>query len=293
MMPPKRRDRVPERQTLEHLLQTLDPETLEEGVFLGQNTHPDGQRLYGGQVLAQVLRAAVKTVAADRKVHSQHAYFLRPGNPAEPVTLEVENARDGGSFSSRRVVALQQGKPILVSSMSFQVPEQGDEYAPEMPAVPGPQELKSERERELAQGSLNPDFQVVSGLDLDVRLVEPVDWSDPTPREPVLYAWMKTTGPVGSGAGLHEALLAYMSDAFLIDVALITHGRDFHAGMQCASLDHALWFHAPFRADEWLLHVTEGQRIGGGRGLSRGQFFREDGTLVATCMQESLMRLLQ
>jgi acyl-CoA thioesterase-2 len=177
--------------------------------------------------------------------------------------------------------------------MSFQVPEQGDEYQLDMPDVPGPEGLQSERERELAEGNFNADFQVVNGLDLDVRLLEPIDWSDPSPREPVLYAWMKTTGPVDDSAGLHAALLAYMSDAFLIDVALITHGRDFNVGMQCASLDHALWFHAPFRADEWLLHVTEGQRIGGGRGLSRGRFYRRDGTLVATCMQESLMRILQ
>lgn len=283
---------MPERQTLEHLLQTLNPEALGEGSFIGQNTHPGGSRVYGGQVLAQVLRAAAATVDADRRVHSQHAYFLRPGNPQQPIGLEVETARDGGSFSSRRVVALQQGKPILVSSMSFQVPEDGDNYEPTMPQVPRPEELVSERERELSGGSLNPDFMVVTGLDLDVRAVEPIDWSDPTPREPVLQAWMKTTGPVGDAAGLQESLLAYMSDAYLIDVALITHGRDFHQGMQCASLDHALWFHAPFRADQWLLHVVEGQRIGGGRGLSRGQFFTEDGVLVATCMQESLIRVL-
>ncbi len=284
---------MPNRQTLDHLLQTLSPEQVGEGRFLGQNTHPDGARVYGGQVLAQVLRAAAETVAAERRVHSQHAYFLRPGDPQEPITLAVENARDGRNFSSRRVVALQQGKPILVSSMSFQVPEHGDEYEPDMPQVPGPEGLKSEREREMAEGNFNPEFMIVTGLDLDVRVVEPVDWADPKPRDSILYAWMKTTAPVGEGAGLQEALLAYMSDAFLIDVALIAHGRHFSRGMQCASLDHALWFHAPARADEWLLLVTEGQRIGGGRGLSRGQFYSEDGTLVATCMQESLMRRLR
>jgi acyl-CoA thioesterase-2 len=284
---------VPDRQTLEHLLETLSPEDIGDGAFIGQNTHPDGYRVYGGQVLAQVLRAAAATVEPERVVHSQHAYFLRPGDPREPIRLEVENARDGGSFSSRRVVALQHGKPVLVSSMSFQIPERGDDYDPEMPHVPGPETLESEREREIAEGSFNPDFMIVTGLDLDVRVVKPVDWSNPEPREPVLHAWMKTTGPVGAGAGVHESLLAYMSDAFLIDVALITHGRHFNNGMQCASLDHALWFHTPCRADEWLLFVTEGQRIGGGRALSRGQFFNEHGTLVATCMQESLIRRLQ
>jgi len=284
---------VPNRQTLAHLLETLSPQPIGENVFIGQNTHPDGLRVYGGQVLAQTIRAAAETVGGDRVVHSQHAYFLRPGDPQVPITLEVEIARDGGTFSSRRVVALQHGKPILVSSMSFQVPERGDEYEPDMPDVPGPDGLESEREREMAEGNINPEFMISTGLDLDVRVVEPIDWQNLNPREPVLYAWMKTSAAVTDSAGLHQALLAYMSDAFLIDVALITHGRHFNRGMQCASLDHAMWFHAPFRADQWLLSVIEGQRVGGGRGLSRGEFYSEDGTLVATCMQESLMRRLQ
>lgn len=284
---------VPERQTLEHLLHTLIPESQGEMQFLGHNTHPQAQRLYGGQVLAQVLRAAVATVEMGRLVHSQHAYFLRPGDSRYPVELSVESARDGFSFSSRRVVASQRGKSILVSSLSFQAPEGGDEFQPRKPDVPGPQTLVSERERELANGSINPEFMITTGTDLDVRLVEPVDWLNPQPREPVLYAWMKTTALVGSDPGLHESLLAYMSDTFLIDVALVAHGRHFSEGMRCASLDHALWFHAPFRADEWLLFETEAQRIGGARGLSRGRFFRQDGTLVATCMQESLLRPME
>ena len=147
---------MPDRQTLEHLLQTLSPEPVGEGSFLGQNTHPDGVRVYGGQVLAQVLKAAAETVGDERVVHSQHAYFLRPGDPREPIRLEVENARDGGSFSSRRVVALQRGRPILVSSMSFQIPEHGDDYQPEMPQVPGPDGLESEREREMAIATMMP-----------------------------------------------------------------------------------------------------------------------------------------
>ena len=282
---------MPQRQTLDHLLATLAPRRTSESNFLARNTHPEGFRLYGGQVLAQALKAAADTVDDGRRVHSQHAYFLRPGDPSQPVQLEVENARDGRSFSSRRVVAIQNDKPILVSSLSFQVPDEGDEFQPEMPDVPGPEGLVSERDRDLANGTFNADFQITTGLDLDVRLVEPVDWVNPRPREPVLYAWMKTTGRVPVKPGVHESVLVYMSDSLLIDVALAVHGRHYSDGMTTASLDHAMWFHAPCAVDEWLLFVTEGQRVGGARGLSRGQFYNQQGVLVATCMQEGMLRL--
>ncbi len=284
---------MPDRQTLEHLLNTLTLERQGSNRFIGRNTHPDGPRIYGGQVLAQALRAAVETVGTDRVVHSQHAYFLRPGDCKLPVELEVENARDGGSFSSRRVVASQEGRVILVSSLSFQTPEQGDDYDADMPHVIGPEGLASERERGIAEDLMWTDFQIVDGLDLDVRVVEPVDWKNPQPREGVLHAWMKTTAPIGNEPGLHESLLAYMSDAYLVDVALMPNGRSFYQGMQTASLDHALWLHAPCRADEWLLLVADCQAVSGARGLGRGRFFTQDGTLVATCMQESLQRRLQ
>lgn len=284
---------MPQRQTLEHLLNTLTLERLGDYSFVGQNTHPDGPRLYGGQVLAQALRAGIATVDEDRAVHSQHAYFLRPGDPKLPVEFEVENARDGGSFSSRRVVASQQGRIILVSSLSFQIPEQGDELEFELPAVVGPDNLDSERERALKDDQLWADFQIVNGLDLDVRVIEPVDWLNPRPREGILHAWMKTSSTLGDERGLHEALLTYLSDAFLVDVALMPHGRSFLQGMQTASLDHALWLHGPFRVDQWLLLEADVQSVGGGRGLGRGRFFTEDGRLVATCMQESLQRRLQ
>jgi acyl-CoA thioesterase-2 len=284
---------VPDRQTLEHLLTSLKPRRESEYSFVAQNTHPEGPRLYGGQVLAQALRAGTETVPEDRQVHSQHAYFLRPGDPRLPVELEVENARDGGTFSSRRVVASQQGRVILVSSLSFQIPEQGDEYEPEAPAVVGPDGLENERSRGIAEELMWPEFQITDGLDLDVRVVDPVDWRNPVPRQGILHAWMKTAAPVGDARGLHESLLAYMSDAYLVDVALMPNGRSFFQGMQTASLDHALWIHAPFRADEWLLLVADVQGVGGARGLGRGQFFTREGTLVATCMQESLQRRLQ
>jgi acyl-CoA thioesterase-2 len=282
---------VPERQTLEHLLKTLTPRSLGNDRFEADNTHPDGERLYGGQVLAQSLRAAVATVEVDRRVHSQHAYFLRPGDPRVPVTLEVERARDGASFSSRRVVAMQHGKPILVSSLSFHLDQPGDDFQPSPPEVPAPAELVSEREREMASGSFDADFQIITGLDLDVRVVEPVDWNDPVSREGRMQAWMKASAAVADGPGVHESLLAYMSDAMLVDVTLLPAGRSFRSDMQIASLDHALWFHAQCRADEWLLNEVVAERTGGSRGLGRGRFFTGDGRLVATCMQESLQRL--
>ncbi len=259
--------------------------------FVGANMHPEGFRVYGGQVLAQAVSAAVATVDDDRVIHSQHAYFLRPGNVSLPIVYEVERARDGGSFSSRRVVALQRDKPILVSFMSFQQASRGEDYQPEMPSVPPPEDLPSERQLSLEAGTLDESFMITTGEDLDIRVVAPVDWDKPVPREPVLQAWMKTTGPVTGGPGLHQALIAYLSDAFLIDVCLIKHGRSFKdQGMQIASLDHALWFHQEARADDWLLHTVEAEQVGGGRGLARGRFYRRDGRLVASTMQQGLMR---
>jgi acyl-CoA thioesterase II len=276
---------------LDQLLDVLSPAPDGEDRFLGRNMHPEAYRVYGGQVLAQAISAAATTVAPDRELHSQHAYFLRPGSPSLPIVFEVERARDGFSFSSRRVVALQKNRPILVSSMSFQQASKGDDYQPAMPAVPPPQDLASERQLGLESGKLDESFMITTGSDLDIRVVEPVDWDNPVPREPVLQAWMKTTGPVPEQRSLHQALLAYFSDAFLIDVCLITHGRSFEdKQMQVASLDHALWFHDDFRADEWLLHTVEAERVGGGRGLARGRFYNRDGRLVASTMQQGVMR---
>ncbi|MCB1676066.1 MAG: acyl-CoA thioesterase II [Halioglobus sp.] len=276
---------------LDQLLDVITPQALGEDRFEGANMHPRGFRVYGGQVLAQAVSAALATVEPDRLLHSQHAYFLRPGNVKLPIALEVERARDGISFSSRRVVASQRGKPIFVSSMSFQQASQGDDYQSDMPQVPPPEALPSERQLGLDAGNLDESFMITTGEDLDIRVVEPVDWDHPVPRPPLLQAWMKTTGPVPDSRGIHQALLAYLSDAFLIDVCLITHGRAFDdRAMQVASLDHALWYHTDFRADQWLLHTVEAERIGAGRGLARGSFYTRDGRLVATTMQQGLMR---
>ncbi len=277
---------------LSQLIEVVTPRAAGENRFVGRNMHPGAFRVYGGQVLAQAVGAAVATVADDRVIHSQHAYFLRPGDPRTPIVFEVERARDGGSFSSRRVVALQNDKAILVASMSFQQASRGDEYQADMPLVPPPESLPNERQLSLEAGRLDESFMITTGEDLDIRMVEPIDWNRPVPREPLLQAWMKTSGPVPDSRGLHHALLTYLSDAFLVDVCLIKHGTSFEdPRWQIASLDHALWFHEDFRVDDWLLHVVEAERIGGGRGLARGSFFTREGRLVASTMQQSVMRL--
>ena len=278
---------------LSRLLEVVSPAPAGKDRFVGKNMHPEAFRVYGGQVLAQAVSAAVATVAEDRVIHSQHAYFLRPGDVTAEIVFEVERARDGRSFSSRRVVALQADKPILVATMSFQQPSAGDDYQSAMPAAPPPESLPNERQLSLEAGRLDESFMITTGEDLDIRVVEPIDWNRPVAREPVLQAWMKTSGPVPDIRGLHHALLAYLSDAFLVDVCLIKHGRRFDdPRWQIASLDHGLWFHEDFRVDQWLLHVVEAERISGGRGLARGSFYTPDGRLVATTMQQSVMRLL-
>ncbi len=278
---------------LQQLLDVLTLEPVAEDRFLGQNMHPRGFRIYGGQVLAQALSAAQQTVSPDRTVHSQHAYFLREGKCAMPVTYAVERARDGGSFSSRRVVALQDERPILVSSMSFQTADDSFDFQEPLPAgIATPEQLPTERQRAIDLGQLDEDFMITTGEDLDVRMVRPIDWRNPTQMDGELFNWMKTTAPVGDDPALHRALLTYFSDTMLLDAGLIQHGRSYwDRDLQCASLDHAIWFHADCRADEWLLHTANLERNSGGRTLVRGRFYTRDGRHVASVMQQGLMRL--
>ena len=277
---------------LQKLLDVLALESLGDDRFRGYNMHPKGFRIYGGQVLAQAISAAQQTVPGDRQVHSQHAYFLRAGDCSNPVVFEVDRARDGGSFSSRRVVALQEAAPILVSSMSFQLPDDSFDFQEPLPAgLSAPEDLPSERERSIAGGHLDEDFMITTGEDLDVRMVHPIDWENPQQAPGELYNWMKTTSAVGDDPGLHRVLLTYFSDTMLLDAGLIQHGRSYwDRELQVASLDHALWFHADCRADQWLLHTAELERNSGGRTLVSGRFYTREGQHVATVMQQGLMR---
>lgn len=276
---------------LERLLEVITPQPEGEDNFICENMHPKSFRVYGGQVLAQAASAAQATVDSERVLHSLHAYFLRPGDSGEAIRLEVERARDGGSFNSRRVVALQRGKPILVSSMSFQTPCDGLSFQADMPEVPPPEALLPERQRAIAEGHLNEDFMITTGEDLDMRMVEPIDWFNPTQQAGRLHAWMKTNGSLPDDASLHRAMLVYFSDSLLLDAGLIEHGLAYQdRRLQIASLDHAVWFHDDFRADEWLLHAAEVERNSAGRTLVRGRFFTRDGRQVATLMQQGLIR---
>ena len=276
---------------LERLLEVITPRPAGGDCFSGENMHPQGFRVYGGQVLAQAANAAQATVDPERVLHSLHAYFLRPGDTGQPITLEVERARDGGSFNSRRVVAQQRGKPILVSSLSFQTPCDGLSFQADMPVVPPPESLISERQRALDEGHLDEDFMITTGEDIDMRMVEPIDWFNPVQQQGLLHAWMRSNGPMPDDPNLHRAMLVYFSDCLLLDAGLIQHGLAYQdRRLQIASLDHALWFHDSFRADEWLLQVTELERNSAGRSLVRGRFFTRDGVHVATLMQQGLIR---
>lgn len=276
---------------LQQLLKVLALEPIGPDRFTSINMHPKGFRVYGGQVLAQAVSAAHQTVDPERVIHSQHAYFLRQGKPDQPLEYEVERARDGGSFSSRRVVASQGGEAVLVSSMSFQLPSEGLDYQESLPDVAAPEELPTERERALAAGALNENFMITTGEDIEVRTVEQINWKAPQQRHGVLHSWVRTTGPLPDTATLHREMLAYMSDNMLLDAGLIQHGRSYKdRSLQVASLDHAIWFHQEFRADQWLLQRAEVERNSGGRTLVRGRFYTRDGRHVATTMQQGLMR---
>ena len=276
---------------LQQLLDVLALEDAGDDDFLGQIMHPNGFRVYGGQVLAQALSAAQYTVDPDRSVHSQHAYFLREGKTDRPIHYKVERARDGGTFSSRRVVASQDDRPILVSSLSFQLPDDSFDHQQALPEVCGPENLPSERTRALASGTLNEDFMITTGEDIEVRMVFPIDWHNPEQRPGKLYNWMKTTDTLADEPALHRSLLTYFSDTMLLDAGLIQHGRSYQdRELQVASLDHAIWFHADCRADQWLLHTADLERNSGGRTLVHGRFYTREGVHVATMMQQGLMR---
>ena len=292
-MPSKSKGQEPT--ATEQLLSLLDLENLEHNLFRGRGPNEGWQRVYGGQVLGQALVAAVRTVEKSRTPHSLHAYFVHAGDPAHPIIYEVERIRDGGSFTTRRVKAIQNGRSIFIMSASFQTEEGGFDHQVNMPDVPAPESLPSEKE-------LLP--ALVAHLPQDMRSywqrerpieVRPVDTSRYSTRERQVPAmqrvWMRATGELPDDAALHQCVLAYASDFTLLDTALIAHGKLlFDADIQLASLDHALWFHRPFRADDWLLYSQDSPSAAGARGFCRGSVYTRDGVLVASVAQEGLMR---
>ncbi len=277
------------------LLSLLDLEQLEENLFRGTSPAGGWQRVFGGQVLGQALVAAVRTVDEARPAHSLHGYFLLAGDPSHPIIYEVDRVRDGGSFTTRRVKAIQKGSAIFVMSVSFHKSEPGFDHQAPMPKVPQPDELPSEQELKARLLAYLP--KDLRGFWQHERPIEirPVDLDRYLKREksePVQRLWLRANGRLPDDPKLHQCVLAYASDFTLLDTALIAHGRVlFDPDLQLASLDHALWFHRPFRADEWLLYVQDSPSAYGARGFCRGSVFTRDGLLVASVTQEGLMRV--
>ncbi len=283
-----------QHQALDELVTILNLEALEQNLYRGQTQKQGWKRVYGGLVLAQSLVAAGRTVEPDRRAHSMHGYFLLGGEPGTPIMYDVERVRDGSSFNTRRVKAIQHGRPIFVLSVSFQKVEQGFEHQTEMPDVPSPEDLLNEKqleERYAAELPSNLRSYLRRERPFEMR---PVDFSRYLTRAkapPRQCVWMRATGPLPGDQSLHNCLLAYASDFTLLDTALIAHGKLlFDTDIQLASIDHAMWLHAPFRADDWLLYSQESTFAGGARGFCRGSIYTRSGVLVASVTQEGLMR---
>jgi acyl-CoA thioesterase-2 len=279
---------------LDGLLSILDLEPLEENLFRGRSPQEGWQRVYGGQVLGQALVAAVRTVPPERVAHSLHAYFLLAGDPSRPIVYNVERVRDGGSFSTRRVTAIQHGRAMFVMSVSFHKEEPGLDHQNAMPKVPPPEELPSEQQLKdqlIAQLPENMRSYWERERPIEMRPVDVSRYLARQKRTPMQCTWMRASGHLPDAFPLHQCVLAYASDFTLLDTALIAHGKlMFDKDMQLASLDHALWFHRPFRADDWLLYAQDSPSASGARGFCRGSIFTRAGVLIASVSQEGLVR---
>jgi acyl-CoA thioesterase-2 len=277
---------------LDGLLELLDLEQIEQNIFRGRSPDDDRQRVFGGQVAGQALVAAGRTVPPDRPVHSLHAYFIRPGDPSVPLVYTVDRTRDGRSFTTRRVAAIQHGRTIFTLSASFHHAEPGFEHADPMPQAPPPEQI--ERNSERWARILGVDLPRFTDNPFDLRSVGPL--SVEAERDPALkttknLVWLKVDGDLPDDPLLHVCLMTYVSDMTLLDTVLLAHGVSWADGRTTgASLDHAMWFHRSFRADRWLLYAQETPTAYGGRGLARGEVFTADGQLVVSVMQEGLIR---
>ncbi|MCZ7414410.1 MULTISPECIES: acyl-CoA thioesterase [unclassified Streptomyces] len=288
---------------LDSLLDLLDLERIERDIFRGASRSAIVPRVFGGQVAAQALVAAGRTVPAERPAHSLHAYFLRPGDPGAPIVYNVDRIRDGRSYTTRRVVAVQHGQPIFHLSASFQVHEEGFEHQAPMPDAPDPESLPTAAELLPAHADLFIDPGVAERLAearaaVDLRYVNepPYAAAGRGATEPRSQVWFRTNGKLDGGRDqpmLHICLATYVSDMTLLDSVLLAHGRGgwVTGDVVGASLDHAMWFHRPFRADEWLLYDQESPTAQGGRGLGKGAIYTADGSLVASVIQEGAVRV--
>ena len=283
-------------EALDELIDLLDLEKIEENIFRGRQPDEDRQRVFGGQVAGQALVAATRTVEPDRRVHSLHAYFLRPGDPSIPILYDVDRIRDGRSFTTRRVVGIQHGKAIFNLAASFHTPEDGLDFSVDPPPdTPSPDSLPTFRERyEQYADQMGPWY--TRPRPIDMRYVDsPLPDSEPpdTPQTSQ-RVWMRADGTLPDDLTLHACIVTYASDMTLLDTTLLPHRmRWSENAVQMASLDHAMWFHRPFRADEWLLYAQDTPSTSSSRGLARGLIFRQDGAVAVSVVQEGLIRLMR
>lgn len=283
---------------MERLLAYLDLEAIEQNIYRGTGPKTGWQRVFGGQVIAQALVAAQRTVAEERPVHSLHGYFLRPGDPQVPIIYEVDRIRDGGSFTTRRIQAIQHGRPIFSMIASFQLVQDGLSYEMEMPDVPMPETLPSQEElAERFKEHLPEGMRrwLARPRPIEMRLTSYEHFISDKKLPGVQYCWLRATGPVSTGTPaaqqLQAALLAYASDMTLLDTALYPHGRKISdPSLQVASLDHAMWFHRDIDLNDWMLFAQDTPTSSGGRGMTRGLLYNRQGALVASCTQEGLIR---
>ena len=286
---------TPPAELVNGLVTLLDIEELDTDLYRGSRQPGGVGRVFGGQVIAQALQAAQRSTEAPKTAHSLHAYFMRPGNEDYPIIFRVVRDFEGRSFATRRVIAMQQGKPILNMAASFQAPEEGVHHQDAMPDVPGPDALKSEAElRRDRIDDIPEKFRrhLLRARPIEIRPVNPRSWFNPQPQPGVQHSWIRLVAPIGDDMAMHRAILAYASDMTLLGTSFLPHGLSWVTHkLQTASLDHALWFHEPFRADEWLLYTCDSPWAGHARGFNRGRVYTQDGRLVASASQEGLIRL--
>ena len=273
---------------LDSLVDQLDLEQIDANLFRGMSTNMGTPRVFGGQVIGQALIAALRT--ADTPCHSLHGYFLRPGDPNLPIIYEVDRIRDGKSFTTRRIVAIQKGEAIFSMAASFQRLEEGLSFHCEMPDVPPPESCYGDED-------LIDDPEMVEHMKamrmnrpIEIRRVEPNSFVKPKPTDPVQHLWLRSKQALPDMPAIHQCILAYASDMGLLSTSALPHGQSFFTGLQSASLDHAMWFHREFRADEWVLFAMDSPTARRSRGFNRGKMFTQDGRLIASVAQEGLIR---
>ena len=275
--------------SLDELIRILTLEPIEVTLFRGVSPPEERQRIFGGQVVAQALMAAYKTVGG-QVCHSLQSYFIRPGDPSIPVLYQVERSRDGKSFATRRVIAIQKGEQIFTMACSFQTPEDGYEHQSEMPTPKYSPEEVGKFVEAWIKSQPEENTRWLRNAPIEMRAIDPVDVSKPVPKPPQQSVWLRARSDAGDDVALNQAFLAYSSDYSLLGTAMRPHGVSWQSGVQTASLDHIIWFHRPTNFSKWHLYVQDSPSASGARGFNRGAIYREDGTLVASTAQEGLIR---